>query len=230
MNVAIIPARGGSKRLPRKNILPFCGKPMIAHSIEKAFASKLFNRVIVSTDDKEIAKISKEYGAEVPFMRSAELSNEFVGTHEVIGDAVNFLVNSGVDVKYVCCIYATAPLILLEDLKKGFQLLVRENWETVFAATEFSYPIFRSFQYNKNGGLEMFFPEHYPTRSQDLPTAMHDAGQFYWSTAQTWMQPSKGFCESSTVVLLPNWRVQDIDTIDDWKRAEKIYQSQIDAS
>ena len=230
MNVAIIPARGGSKRIPRKNILPFCGKPMIGHSIETDLSSGLFEKVIVSTDDEEISEISKAYGAEVPFIRSAELSDDFVGTHEVIGDAVKFLVNSGVDVKYACCIYATAPLILQEDLEKGFQLLNEGNWKTVFAATEFSYPIFRSFQYNENGGLEMFFPEHYPTRSQDLPTAMHDAGQFYWSNAETWMQPSKGFNESSTVVLLPNWRVQDIDTLDDWKTAERIYQLQIEES
>jgi pseudaminic acid cytidylyltransferase len=226
MNVAIIPARGGSRRIPKKNILPFCGKPMIAHSIETALSSGLFERVIVSTDNEEIGEISELYGAEVPFMRSAELSNDFIGTHEVTGDAVKFLVNSGVDVKYACCIYATAPLIQLEDLKKGYHLLKEGNWTNVFAATEFSYPIFRSFQYSENGGLEMFFPEHYPSRSQDLPTAMHDAGQFYWSNAETWMQPPKGFNKSSTVVLLPNWRVQDIDTIDDWKRAENIYRLQ----
>ncbi len=227
MNVAIIPARGGSKRIPRKNILSFCGKPIIAYSIETALLSGLFDKVIVSTDDEEIAEISIEYGAEVPFMRSSELSDDFVGTHEVIGNAVKLLVNMGFNVEYACCIYATAPLISQDDLRKGFQLLKEGSWETVFAATEFSYPIFRSFQYNENGGLEMFFPEHYPTRSQDLPTAMHDAGQFYWSDAETWMQPSKGFSESSTVVLLPNWRVQDIDTLNDWKRAENIYQSQI---
>jgi len=227
MNVAIIPARGGSKRIPKKNILPFCGKPIIAYSIETAILSGLFEKVIVSTDDEAIAKISKKYGAEVPFMRSEKLSGDFVGTHEVVGDAVDFLIKSGVNVEYACCIYATAPLILQEDLKKGFQILKEGAWETVFAATEFTYPIFRSFQYSESGGLEMFFPEHYLTRSQDLPTAMYDAGQFYWSDSETWMKPSQGFSESSTVITLPSWRVQDIDTPDDWKRAENIYQSLI---
>ena len=226
MNVAIIPARGGSKRIPRKNILHFCGKPIIAYSIEVAISSGLFDKVIVSTDDEEIANVAKEYGAEVPFVRSADLSDDFTGTHEVIGHAVEFLIDSGINIEYACCIYATAPLILQEDLIKAFELLKEGKWESVFAATEFSYPIFRSFQFNKNGGLEMFYPEHYPTRSQDLPTAMHDAGQFYWSDAKTWMEPAKGFSEKSTVVLLPNWRVQDIDTLDDWKRAESIYQYQ----
>jgi len=225
MKVAIIPARGGSKRIPKKNIKNFVGKPMIAYSIEAAIQSKIFDKVVVSTDDYEIAKISQEYGAEVPFMRPTELSDDFSGTHEVIGHAVQFLINSGVNVTCACCIYATAPLIQLQDLREAFQLFRQGKWDSVFAATEFSYPIFRSFQLDKNNGLEMFFPEHYKSRSQDLPTAIHDAGQFYWANAKTWMGEPKGFSSSSTVILLPSWRVQDIDTLDDWKRAEIIYGS-----
>jgi pseudaminic acid cytidylyltransferase len=225
MIVAIIPARGGSKRIPKKNIRDFLGKPMIAYSIEIAIQSGLFDKIVVSTDDEEVANTAKAYGAEVPFIRPAELSDDFSGTHEVIGHAVQFLINSGVNVELACCIYATAPLIQQEDLKKGLQLFRQGRWDSVFAATEFSYPIFRSFQLDQNNGLKMFFPEHYQSRSQDLPTAIHDAGQFYWARIETWLKPPKPYSSASTVVLLPNWRVQDIDTIDDWKRAEMIYGS-----
>ncbi|MDA0791680.1 MAG: pseudaminic acid cytidylyltransferase [Proteobacteria bacterium] len=223
MNVAIIPARGGSKRIPRKNILPFCGKPIIAHSIETAIQSQLFGKVIVSTDDEEIASVSREYGAEVPFLRPPELSDDFTGTHEVVGHAVTFLIDSGVRVDYACCIYATAPLIQLEDLTTAYGLVKDGCWETVFAAARFPHPIHRSFQCREDGGLEMFFPEHFQSRSQDLPIAMHDAGQFCWASANTWINPPLGFTEKSSVVELPSWRVQDIDTPEDWKRAELLY-------
>ena len=224
MKVAIIPARGSSKRIPRKNIKSFLGKPVIAYSIEIAIKSGLFDKVIVSTDDDEIAKIAREYGAEVPFIRPSELSDDFTGTHKVVGHAVEWLINSGIKVDFACCIYATAPLIQQEDLKKAFLLIEKERWKTVFAATEFSYPIFRSFQYAQDRGLKMFFPENYSSRSQDLPVAMHDAGQFYWANAKTWIQPPEVYNLNSTVILLPNWRVQDIDTLDDWRRAEMIYE------
>lgn len=223
MKVAIIPARGGSKRIPKKNIKSFLGKPIIAYSIETAIESKLFDKVIVSTDDAEIAKVAENYGAEVPFLRPAKLSDDFSGTHEVVGHAVKFLLDEGIDVEVACCLYATAPLIQQEDLKEAFKLFKQDGWDSVFAAAEFSYPIFRSFQCTKSGGLKMFFPEHYQTRSQDLPTAIHDAGQFYWASAKTWVEPPKGFSESSTVIKIPSWRVQDIDTLEDWKRAEMIF-------
>jgi len=223
MKVAVIPARGGSKRIPRKNILPFCGKPIIAYSIETAISSKLFDKVIVSTDDEEIASISRQYGSEVPFLRPSELSNDYAGTHEVIGHAIKELTDSGDNVDFACCIYPTAPLIQKNDLQKGFELLEEGCWDSVFAATSFSYPIFRSFKYKDNGGLKMLFPEHYHSRSQDLPMVMHDAGQFYWASAKVWIEPPKAYDEKSTVVLLPSWRVQDIDTLEDWKRAENIY-------
>jgi pseudaminic acid cytidylyltransferase len=223
MNIAVIPARGGSKRIYKKNIKLFCGKSIIIYSIEKAISSGLFEKVIVSTDDKEIAKISVEHGAEVPFLRSKELSDDYSNTHEVVGNAIQYLTQKGLEIDYVCCIYATAPLIMKKDIKKGLELIKKNKWDVVFAATEFSYPIFRSFKLNKDNGLEMFFPEYYFSRSQDLPIAFHDAGQFYWGRSNYWTSPQKEYNNNNSVVLLPNWRVHDIDTIDDWKRAEDLY-------
>jgi len=225
MNIAIIPARGGSKRIPKKNIKFFLGKPIIAYSIENAIDSNLFDRVIVSTDDDEIAKVAIKYGAEVPFIRPKKLSGDFLGTHEVVGHAVKLLEDNNELVDYVCCLYATAPLIKIKDLTKGFELIKTGKWESVIAATNFSYPIFRSFEKLPNGGLRMFFPEHYTSRSQDLVEAYHDAGQFYWASARVWKDKSRGFSENSTIVKLPNYLVQDIDTMEDWAKAENIYEN-----
>ena len=225
MNIAIIPARGGSKRIPRKNIRSFLGKPIISYSIEAAIKSKIFEKIIVSTDDEEIADISKEYGAETPFIRPTEISDDYTGTHEVIGHAVSRLTEMGMDFEYVCSIYPTAPLIQKDDLIEGFNIIKSGHWESVFAATTFNYPILRSFRKKKSGGLEMFFPEYYSSRSQDLPEALHDAGQFYWAKPEIWMEKPKGFHDKATVVLLPNWRVIDIDNLEDWKKAEIIYKN-----
>ena len=225
MNIAIIPARGGSKRIPKKNIREFLGRPVISYSIEIANKSGLFERIIVSTDNDEIAEIAMKNGAEVPFKRPKNLSDDHTSTHDVISHAVNWLINLGVKMDYVCSIYPAAPLIQLEDLVKGLELIRKGNWESVFAATNFSYPIFRSFHYDKNSGLKMFFPKYYHSRSQDLKEALHDAGQFYWAKPEVWMMPSKAYNEKSTVVLVPHWRVQDIDNLDDWKKAEIIYQN-----
>jgi pseudaminic acid cytidylyltransferase len=223
MKIAVIPARGGSKRITKKNIKFFLGKPIIAYSIENAINSNLFDKVIVSTDDDRIAKVAIEYGAEVPFIRPAELSDDFSGTHEVIGHAVEWLENDGKAIDYVCCLYATAPLIQISDVIKGFNLIKTGKWKSVIAATKFSYPIFRSFEKLPNGGLRMFYPEYYSSRSQDLPEAYHDAGQFYWASAQVWKDKPNGFSENSTIVELPNYLVQDIDTMDDWYRAENLF-------
>jgi len=223
MNVAIIPARGGSKRIPKKNIKDFLGKPIIAYSIENAINSKLFDRVIVSTDDKEIAEISISYGAEAPFIRPSELSDDFSGTHEVVGHAIQWLENCGEVVDYACCIYATAPFIKEDDLIDGYNLIKTGSWESVIAVTNFSYPIFRSFKELQNGGVEMFFPDYYASRSQDLPEAYHDAGQFYWARAEIWINKPVGFSKSTGIVKLPGYRVKDIDTLDDWIEAEFIY-------
>ena len=222
-NIAIIPARGGSKRLPKKNLKYFLGKPIIAYSIETAIKTNLFDRVIVSTDNPAIAKSAIKYGAEAPFVRPKELSDDFTGTHEVMRHAVKWLENSGEKIHYVCCIYPTAPLIEKKDLLKGFNLIKNGKWELIMAATNFSYPIFRSFKKSPNGGLEMIFPEHYNSRSQDLPKVYHDAGLFYWANPNIWKKKPKVYNEKNSIVEIPNYRVQDIDTFDDWKKAEIIY-------
>ncbi len=223
MRVAVIPARGGSKRIPRKNIKDFCGKPMIAWSIEVAKASGLFEHIIVSTDDTEIAEVAKKFGAEVPFLRPPELSDDYAGTTEVIAHAVNWTLAQGWPVSEVCCIYATAPFVQTDDLKNGLKLLDSGSWKYTFAATDFDSPIFRSFKQVAEGGVEMFFPEHFTTRSQDLPLALHDAGQFYWGKVSAWIEGKRIFDKYSAPVIIPRWRVQDIDTENDWVRAEFIY-------
>lgn len=220
MNIAIIPARGGSKRIPRKNIKTFCGKPMIAWSIEAAKEANLFDRIIVSTDDEEIAKVAKKWGAEVPFMRSAELSNDFAGTTEVITHATKWAQDQGWPLEAVCCIYATAPFVRQNDLQRGLDALRSGPWAYAFTAAEYAAPVFRSFKQVESGGIEMFFPEHFSTRSQDLPMALHDAGQFYWGRPNAWLSGARIFDRHSTPIFIPRWRVQDIDTVDDWLRAE----------
>ncbi|PKM13127.1 MAG: pseudaminic acid cytidylyltransferase [Gammaproteobacteria bacterium HGW-Gammaproteobacteria-3] len=220
MKIAVIPARGGSKRIPRKNIKSFCGKPMIAWSIEAAQASHLFERIIVSTDDAEIAEVAKHWGAEVPFMRPEELSNDYAGTTPVIAHATQWALDQGLNLKAVCCIYATAPFVQKNDLKQGWDALNSGDWDYAFTVTDFAAPIFRSFKQTTEGGIEMFFPEHFATRSQDLPVALHDAGQFYWGRPSAWLEGKRIFDRRTKPVMIPRWRVQDIDTQDDWERAE----------
>ncbi len=223
MRVAVIPARGGSKRIPRKNIREFAGKPMIAHPIECALSCGAFDRVIVSTDDDEIAQIARHLGAEVPFKRPAELSNDHAGTIGVVAHSVDWLKRQGVEPSAVCCIYATTPFVRGEDLLQGLALLEAGSWRYVFSATTFGFPIFRSFRINTAGEMEMFYPEHFSTRSQDLPEALHDAGQFYWGRPQAWLEHDKIFDRHSTIVMIPRWRVQDIDTLEDWERAQVMW-------
>lgn len=223
MNLCIIPARGGSKRIPRKNIRDFCGKPMIAWSIGAAQASALFKHIIVSTDDDEIAAVAEAYGAEAPFRRPAKLSDDHAGTTEVIAHAVQWAQNAGWALDAVCCLYATAPFVQAADLKAGLDRLQSGDWSYCFTATTFASPIFRSFRQTQDGGLEMFFPEHFSNRSQDLPEALHDAGQFYWGHPDAWTQARRIFDHHSTPLILPRWRVQDIDNEDDWFRAEILW-------
>lgn len=220
MNIAIIPARGGSKRIPRKNIKLFFGKPMIAWSIEAAKAAAIFDKIIVSTDDAEIAEISRWYGAETPFVRPENISNDFVGTTQVIGHATKWALEQGWNIQSICCIYATAPFVSPKDIKLGLQILNSGSWDYVFSATEFAAPIYRSFRSLGGGGLEMYFPDEFHTRSQDLPIALHDAGQFYWGRPDVWIDEKIIFGKKSTCIKLPRWRVQDIDNDDDWLRAE----------
>lgn len=222
--IAIIPARGGSKRIPQKNIREFFNKPVIAYSIRAALQSELFDRVIVSTDNDEIADVALSYGAEVPFIRPAELSGDQTGIIDVMSHAVNWVCQQEEELTAVCCIFATAPFIQKEDLKKGLDILEGGRWQYVFSATHFGSPIFRSFKMQPDNSLDMLYPEHFYTRSQDLPETMHDAGQFYWGRPQAWLDGLKIFDRCSTVVELPRWRVQDIDTMDDWERAEMIFQ------
>ena len=220
--VAIIPARGGSKRIPRKNIKDFYGKPLIAYSIEVALASKLFEKVVVSTDDEEIANIAKFYGAEVPFLRPKELSDDFTGTEDVINHTLVYLKNNNELYDYVCTLYATAPLLQKEYLIEGFEKLKNSTAINAFSATSMPFPIQRTFKLNVNGRCEMFTPEHYMTRSQDLEEAYQDAGQFYWKRLN---KESKEimFGEDSIPIILPRHLVQDIDTLEDWQRAEVMY-------
>lgn len=223
MRIAVIPARGGSKRIPRKNIKLFHGKPMIAWSIEAALNSACFDRVIVSTDDEEIAAISVQYGADAPFMRPKNLSDDFTGTIPVINHAITWLRESGIDVDNVCCIYATAPFILPEDLQRGLQALKETNVSYAFAVTSYAFPIQRALRMTDGGRVEMLNPENFSVRSQDLEEAWHDAGQFYWGKASAWLSEEPLFSEVSVPILLPRHRVQDIDTPEDWVRAEWLF-------
>lgn len=218
--VAVIPARGGSKRIARKNIRLFHGRPMLAWSIDMALQSGLFNDVIVSTDDAEIAQVALAHGASVPFFRPADISDDQTGTGPVMAHALQWLASDGVQIDNACCIYATAPFLKADDLSSGHALLATGNWSYVIGVTDFPAPIFRAFKPLSHGGVEMFFPEHFKTRSQDAPEAFHDAGQFYWGTVAAWLEKRQGLKADTTFVKIPRWRVQDIDTEDDWKRAE----------
>jgi len=218
--VAVIPARGGSKRIPRKNIKPFAGKPMIAWSIEAALNSGLFDRVIVTTDDQEIADVAKSYGAEVPFIRPPELSDDHAATIPVIAHAIDKLRAGGDAPDEVCCIYATAPFVSVDDLAGAYELFRNSQSHYCFTVTEFGAPVFRSFSVDELGAVAMFWPENFDKRSQDLPQAFHDAGQFYWGKATAWLNGDIFFAPHSRAFVIPRWRVQDIDTPDDWARAE----------
>lgn len=223
MRVAIIPARGGSKRIPRKNIREFCGKPMIAWSISTAFKSQIFDRIIVSTDDAEIAAVAQSLGADVPFMRPPELSDDHAGTTVVIAHAIESLRQQGFNPDPVCCIYATAPFISSDDLHQGLKLLKESDAHFAFSVTTYAFPIQRAIRLTSGGRMEMFQPEHFRTRSQDLEDAYHDAGQFYWGRADTWCSGEPIFGPHSAPVVIPRLRVQDIDTPEDWERAELMF-------
>ncbi len=224
MLVAVIPARGGSKRIPRKNIKHFSGKPMIAWCIEIAKQSRLFDHILVSTDDQEIAEVVTSLDVEVPFMRPAELADDFTGTTEVISHAVNWMKNHDWQLDAVCCIYPTSPLMQTEDLKRGWKALESGDWSYAISVTEYASPISRSFREHPEGGLAMFFPENLEMRSQDLPEALHDAAQFYWGRPEAWLSQLEIFDQQSFPIRIPRWRVQDIDNLEDWKRAELIFQ------
>lgn len=224
MNVAIIPARAGSKRIPNKNIRSFLGKPIIAYSIEAAKESGLFNDIIVSTDSEEIAKIAKHYGADVPFIRPPELSDDFVGTGAVIAHALNTLRSEGKHHNFCCTIYATAPFINTPILKNSFETLKNSNAKYCFSAARFNYPIWRSFGLDDEKRCKMFFPEFFYSRSQDLEEAYHDAGQFYWDNLHL-TSDKNIFDKDSIPFILPKHMTQDIDTPEDWDTAELMFEA-----
>ncbi|GGK09176.1 pseudaminic acid cytidylyltransferase [Pseudomonas matsuisoli] len=221
----MIPARGGSKRIPRKNIKPFCGRPMIAWSIEAALASGCFDVVVVSTDDPEIAKVAKAHGATVPFMRPPQLSDDYTGTIPVVAHATQWMVDCGRRPDYVCCVYATAPFVSADTIQKGLKVLEEEGVDYAFSVTSYAFPIQRAIRLSQQGRVEMFQPEHFNTRSQDLEEAYHDAGQFYWGRASAWLASAALFGANSAPVVLPRHLVQDIDTAEDWLRAEWMFKA-----
>ncbi|TWI72368.1 N-acylneuraminate cytidylyltransferase [Desulfobotulus alkaliphilus] len=225
MNIAIIPARGGSKRIPGKNIRSFAGKPMIAYSIEAAILSGLFDRIIVSTDSPEIASTARKYGAEVPFLRPEKLSDDHTPTTPVLLHCLQHLEKKNTLPEYACCIYATAPLIQPCFIKKGYKTIKTRKVSSVFSVTSFTFPIFRALHITETGHLAMFWPEHELTRSNDLPEAFHDAGQFYWFDCRKFMKHPKIYTDDALPVILPRHLVQDIDTEEDWQRAEYLYKA-----
>lgn len=216
-NVAIIPARGGSQRIEKKNIKDFLGKPILAHSINLAIESNLFQEVMVSTDDEEIAGIARDYGASVPFMRSRKNADNFATLADVILEVTHVFSEKGYRFKYGCCILPTAPLMTIKRLKEGYDMICQGKFNTVRPVVKYAYPIQRALKL-KNGEVEMFHPEHLKTRSQDLEPAYYDAGQFYWFKFDMGMVPSK-----RGALVLPESEVQDIDDLEDWKMAEIKY-------
>lgn len=226
MNLCVIPARGGSKRIPRKNIREFGGRPMIAWSIDAAHTSGCFDRIVVSTDNAEIADVAQHWGADVPFIRPEKLSDDFVGTTPVVVHAVKWYQDHVQKCNMVCCLYATAPFVEPSDIKKGLELLEHASADRfVFTATTYASPIQRALRLDPKSEIAyMWQPEQFSKRSQDLEPTYHDAGQFYWGRSQAWCQSTNLF-EGSKPLLLPRWRVQDIDTEDDWIQAELMLQA-----
>lgn len=219
-NLCIIPARGGSKRIPRKNIKDFLGKPIIAYSIEVALESKLFAEVMVSTDNEEIAQIAKKYGAKVPFIRSAENSDDFATTSDVLLEVITQYENIGQHFEHACCIYPTAPLIKAEKLGQGVEKLISEHFTTVFPVVAFSYPVWRGLKRASNEEFSMLWPENLNKRSQDLEEVYHDAGQWYWFKVASFKTDQKLFGDRTSCIILEATEVQDIDNMMDWKLAE----------
>lgn len=224
MQLAVIPARGGSKRIPRKNIKLFCGKPIIAWSIEAALTSDCFDKIIVSTDDDEIAEVALQWGATVPFMRPASLSDDMTGTIPVVRHAIEWHIERDEPPDAACCIYATAPFVRADDLLCGREALISGGADYAFSVTSYPFPIQRAIKI-ADGRVAMYQPEHFRTRSQDLEEAYHDAGQFYWGSTQAWCAERPLFSVGAIPVLLPRHRVQDIDTPEDWTRAEWMFKA-----
>ena len=224
MNIAVIPARGGSKRIPGKNIKSFSGQPMISWAIETAKSSNLFDHIIVSTDDEEIATIARTWGAEVPFMRPSDLADDFTATVPLIAHAAKTCISYGWEVDYICCIYPCAPLLQLDDLVSAFDLLKAENVDFAYPVTEYAHPIQRAMRRLNNGKMQFIDPKNALARTQDLEKTYHDAGQFYWGKTSAWLE-QKMMHTDGLGMPIPHWKVVDIDTTDDWKRAEILFKT-----
>jgi pseudaminic acid cytidylyltransferase len=224
MKVAIIPARGGSKRIPKKNIKDFLGKPIIAYSIETALNSGLFDEVFVSTDDNEIAAIAQKYGAKVPVLRSEKNSDDFATTSDLLLEVLEYYQTQNITVDSFCCIYATSPLIQIVDLKAANDLFDTDNFDTVMSAVAFSFPPQRSFQLLENNQIELNFPNEIGKRSQDLKSFYHDAGMFYFCKTNSFLASKNIWYGKIGAFCLDEMKVQDIDTETDWKLAELKYQ------
>ncbi len=222
MNIAIIPARGGSKRIPRKNIREFCGRPMIAWSIAAALESGLFEHIIVSTDDEEIAEVARASGAQTPFMRPAELSDDHTGTTDVIVHALSWALDAGWEVEAAACIYATAAFISAEDLSAA-RAKLSDQCDFAFPAVRYGHPPQRGFTDGGESCPEFTQPEHRATRTQDLPPVFHDSGQFYWGTRDAWLERRPFFGPRTRFMELPEWRAVDIDRPEDWVVAERLF-------
>lgn len=220
--VAIIPARGGSKRIPRKNIKAFWGKPIIAYSIEAALSTGLFEEVMVSTDDAEIAEVAVACGASVPFFRSKATSDDYATTAAVLTEVLQAYKAAGKTFDYGCCLYPTAPLLKPSSITEAYKLLTRNHYDSVFPVLRYSYAIWRSLKLEE-GKVMMNWPEHLGSRSQDLPAAFHDAGQFYWFNVRSFEDKPVLFTAHSGAIELNELEVQDIDSITDWKLAEMKY-------
>lgn len=223
MKLAVIPARGGSKRIPRKNIKQFCGRPMIAWSIDAALQSNCFDQVIVSTDDPEIAEVAQKCGAQVPFIRPSQLSDDHIGTIPVVANAIDWFIAQGQAPDQVCCLYATAAFVSAEDLRSGLKVLTESGADYAFSVTSYPFPIQRAIRITNAQRVEMFNADNFNARSQDLEEAYHDAGQFYWGRAKAWTLGKMIFSPASVAVMLPRYRVQDIDTHEDWLMAEYLF-------
>ncbi len=221
--LCIIPARGGSKRIPRKNIKPFMGRPMIGYSIAAARQSGLFDRIVVSTDDAEIAGVARDCGAETPFMRPTELADDHAGTGAVIVHAINWFREQGQSFDAACCVYATAPLIDPLRLREGWEKLQQPGRRFAFSVTSYAFPIQRALRRTEDGSVAMFWPENLMKRSQDLEPAYHDAAQFYWGWCEAFLAGEVTFSPISAPVILPRSQVVDIDTPEDWEMAEIAY-------
>jgi N-acylneuraminate cytidylyltransferase len=222
--IAIIPARGGSKRIPRKNIKMLLGKPIIGYAIENAISSGLFESVIVSTDDEEIAEISKSFGAEVPFFRTSELSDDFATTVDVIADTISNLGEKFDTDTLVCCIYPVTPLLRYERISQAITCLKNENWDYVFSGQLLPISLNRTFELNNSGVVKINNLDHVYTRTQDLSTSYYDAGQFYLGHRASWAQRKSIFGSNSTIIKMSKLEAIDVDTLDDWEDMETLVQ------